>query len=268
MAIGLVDVLFLTFGALQIGWLFGGTRALASAGVTVAEYARHGFFELVAVAAMALPLLLVAHAVAVDAPAGTDGARRGFRWASGALIALVLVLLVSAADRMRLYQAAFGLTEARFYASALMGWLGLVFVWAAVTLRREQSAPFALGALLSAWVWVLALHAADPDARIVRVNAARMAAGHALDADYLRGLSADATPALVQLARALPATADPAVRCAVASAVATAARRSERTRDWRAWSVSRARARAALARAAVPAPASVCPPSAVGSAGR
>jgi hypothetical protein len=72
--LALVDALLLAFGVLQLGWLFGGARALDLAGVTVAEYARRGFFELLAVAALALPLLLVA-AARVGGDARAVGAR-------------------------------------------------------------------------------------------------------------------------------------------------------------------------------------------------
>ena len=251
-AVGLVDVLLLGFGALQLRWLFGGAGALATAGVTVAEYARSGFFELAAVAALVLPLLLVAHGVAgaeAMARESPSRAQRAFQLAAGVLVALVLVLLLSAADRMRLYLDAFGLTQARFYASALIVWLGLVFAWAAATLLRGRAAPFALGTLVSAWAMVLALQAVDPDARIAGVNLDRAAAGRELDAAYLGGLSADAAPALARRAPGLLAThPDPAVRCALRSTLHAAALRAGRPGDWRGWSLSRARARRHLPR--------------------
>lgn len=249
-ALGLVDALLVGFGVLQLRWLFGGAGALGAAGVTVAEYARSGFFELAAVAALALPLLLVAHGVvgdAASAPGSPRRAHRAFHVAAGVLVALVLVLLVSAADRMRLYLDAFGLTQARFYASALMVWLGLVFAWAAATLLRGRAAPFALGTLVSAWGMVLALHAVNPDARIASVNLGRAAAGRALDVEYLRGLSTDAAPALARHASALLAThPDAAVRCALRSTLHAAALRASEPGDWRGWRLSRARARRVL----------------------
>ncbi len=244
-ALGLVDLLFLGFGALQVGWLFGGARALSLAGVTVAEYARRGFFELVAVAALALPLLLLTHATADDDTAAPRD-RRAFRLAAGTLVALVLVLLLSAADRMRLYTDAFGLTESRFYASAFMGWLGVVFAWAAASLLRGRPAPFAVGSLVAAWTWVLALHVVNPDARIVDVNAARAVAGRSFDVGYVLGLSADAAPALT--ARVLPLLAtrgSSADQCALTVALRHAVRRTGGAAEWRSWRWSRTRARRA-----------------------
>jgi hypothetical protein len=149
---------------------------------------------------------------------------------------------------MRLYTESFGLTEARFYASAFMAWLGVVFAWAAASLLRGRAAPFAVGALVSAWLWVLALHAVNPEARIVGVNAARAVAGRPFDVAYVTALSADATPALV--ARVLPVVAargTTAERCALAEALQVQRRHDAERRDWRGWSWARFRARRALA---------------------
>jgi hypothetical protein len=60
-ALGALDLLFLLFVAVQARWLFGGARTVAeTTGLTIAEYARRGFFELVTAAALVLPLLLLA----------------------------------------------------------------------------------------------------------------------------------------------------------------------------------------------------------------
>ena len=59
-ALGLVIALFVAFIAVQSTYLFGGeTLIQASTGLTYAEYARSGFFQLVTVAFLVLPLLLV-----------------------------------------------------------------------------------------------------------------------------------------------------------------------------------------------------------------
>ena len=44
-----VDVLFAVFVGLQLAYLFGGLDTMAAGGITYADYARRGFFELVAV---------------------------------------------------------------------------------------------------------------------------------------------------------------------------------------------------------------------------
>lgn len=54
----MLDVLYAFFLAVQCAALFGGADYLARAGISYASYARSGFFQLVAVAAVNLACLL------------------------------------------------------------------------------------------------------------------------------------------------------------------------------------------------------------------
>ncbi len=87
---GIVNALFLAFVVVQLRYLFGGASLVAlSPGLTYAEYARRGFFELVTVAALVLPLLLAADWLATTVLRG-----RPERFAFGALAAGFLLLAV------------------------------------------------------------------------------------------------------------------------------------------------------------------------------
>ena len=111
--LALLDLLFLAFVLVQLRYLFGGQSLVETrTSLTYAEYARHGFFELVAVAALVLPLLLLA-----DWMRRRDRGRQDvlFRVLAGALIVLLFVVMASALQRMRLYQREYGLTELRVY---------------------------------------------------------------------------------------------------------------------------------------------------------
>src|SRR2546423_1508317 len=60
--LGLLDALFLGFVCVQVRYLFGSAAwVAATGGLTYAEYARRGFFELSWATALALPLLLALH---------------------------------------------------------------------------------------------------------------------------------------------------------------------------------------------------------------
>src|SRR5205823_3431807 len=60
--LGALDALFLAFVLVQFRYFFGGANLVeTSATLTYSEYARRGFFELVYVAALVLPTLLVIH---------------------------------------------------------------------------------------------------------------------------------------------------------------------------------------------------------------
>jgi Domain of unknown function (DUF4173) len=230
--LAILDLLFLAFVLVQFRYLFGGKGVVdATAGLTYAEYARHGFFELVAVAALTLPVLLVGDWSLRDG----DRGRRVFCWLSGALLALLAVVMASALQRLRLYVDQFGLTELRLYAAGVILWLAVVCGWFAVTVLRGRRHLFAVGALVSGFVATLALNVLNPDALIARTNVARPA----VDVGYLAGLSDDAVPTLIGRLRELPSEQ----RVFVASSLLD---RLHRGGDWRSWNLSRARSERAI----------------------
>ena len=236
-ALALLDLLFLLFVLVQLRYLFGGdARVEAETGLTYAEYARQGFFELVVVAALVLPVLLVA-----DWALRRERPRHAvvFRVLAGVLVALLLVVMASALQRMRLYQRAYGLTELRVYATGFMLWLAVVVGWTSATVLRGRRERFAFGALVSGFAAILAMNALNPDALIARTNVERASTGAEIDLRYLEGLSDDAVPTLVA---ALPEL-DETVRRRLAANLL--ARRSDD--DWRTWNWSRAHADALLA---------------------
>jgi hypothetical protein len=238
--LGVLALMLLVFAGIQAEYLFGGAETvLRTTGLTVAEYARRGFFELVTVATLVLALLLATYA-AIDRSSVTTV--RGYRLLSALLIALVGVVMASALVRMRLYVQNFGLSEDRIYVTAFMMWVGAVLAWFAVTVLRERASRFAYGAVTAGFATILALGALNPHALIVRTNLARAAAGHELDAEYLSRLSADAVPTIVS---AWP-TLDASTRCELRRG--TLRPWADRLRsDWRSWNLSRWRARRAVA---------------------
>ncbi|HEX2092290.1 MAG TPA: DUF4173 domain-containing protein, partial [Longimicrobiaceae bacterium] len=248
--LALLDALFLAFVAVQFRYLFGGQAWVSASGeIGWGEYARRGFFELVAVAALVLPVLLALHALL-----GVAGRReqRVFRVLAGTLVALLFVVMASAMERMRLYQAAYGLTELRLYTSVFMGWLALVFLWLGATVLRGRPERFPRGAVLAGFATVITLNLLDPDARIARVNLARGGETGDLDAAYLATLGPDAAPVL---ARAYPGLAEQD-RCAVRHALERWERRRD---DWRSWNWSRSRAKGIARRGQWVVPGTACP---------
>jgi hypothetical protein len=192
--LAVVDLLFLAFVLVQFRYLFGGAdHVRAITGLSYSEYARRGFFELVAVAALSLPLLLVAD---WSLDQGDVRRVRRFRLLAGLMLLLLSAVLASALFRMRLYTAEYGLTEQRFYPTAFMAWLVLVFGWFAATVLRGRRERFGIGALLAGWLILAGLNLVNPDAVIARVNLDRAIEGRRLDAAYAARLSADALPTL------------------------------------------------------------------------
>lgn len=229
-ALTAVDVLFLAFVLVQARYLFGGSDVvLERAHLTYAQYARHGFFELLAVTALVVPLVLAANAVVRER-------HRLVRSLSVALVVLTLVVAASALLRMQAYVHEYGLTELRVYVTGVVLWLAAVLLWSVPTILRGRGRRFALGVVLAGFAATLALNVADPDALVVRTNLARAK----VDPAYLASLSDDAVPSLLRRLPSLPA---PARRSIARSLLA---RRFDD--DLLGWNRSRSLAAAAVAR--------------------
>jgi hypothetical protein len=233
-ALGLVNLLFLAFLAVQARALLGGREFVETTiGLSYAEYARRGFFQLVACAAIALPALLAADwAMPPGAPR-----RRRFVFLAAVLTVMVLAVLVSAASRMNLYVDVYGLTELRLYTSAFMAWLAIAGLLFALTVLRGGRQRFAFTSLAAAAALLGGLVVVNPDATIVRFNVERVETA-GFDALYATSLSADSVPALID---GLPRL-DQAGRCFVSKRL-VGRWGSEDAPDWRTWSWSRGRAR-------------------------
>ena len=238
-AMGLVDLLFLSFVAIQLRYLFGGSAMVqVTPDLTYAAYAREGFFQLVATVGLALPWLLVTHRLLED---GGVRARSLFAGLAGLQLVLLFVVVASAFQRMLAYQDAYGLTELRVVATAgLVALTGLV-IWFGVTVLTGRAHRFALGGLVAAYLLVGSLHLINPGALVARHNLDRGAGLVELDVAHLASLGSDAAPILVNRMVELA----PNDRCTVAKALL----RSwgpDRPGDWRSFNLSEARARATV----------------------
>lgn len=186
------------FLATQARVLFGGEAFLRSQeGLTVANYAREGFFQLILAAFIVLVTLVMAEWLMA---AGDAAARRHFNRAGGVLLALVTTLLASAAVRIGIYMTLFGHSMDRMFASAAIVWVLLALVTCALTTLRGQAQRFAPAMVGVSIGWVAVLNVMNPEAMVVRANVARAVAGASFDVPYHAHLSADAVPVLLELA--------------------------------------------------------------------
>ncbi len=192
--LGAVDLLFAAFVGVQFRYFFGGQANITLDGFTYAEYARRGFSELVFVAIISLLLLLGLSSITRRAGSVQ---RRVFAGLGVGLVALVLVMLVSAFQRLVLYETAYGFSTLRTYTHIFMIWLGVLLVATIVLEIAQRQRTFALVAVLVAVGFGLTLNLINVDAFIVRQNVALAQSGHPLDMQYLRTLSNDAVPQMV-----------------------------------------------------------------------
>ena len=236
--LGALGLIFLVFTGLQARYLFGGEAViLQTAGLTYADYARGGFFELVVVAALLLPVLLGAEWL-LDQRTPKHLTR--FRVLAGMLLVLIALIVLSAILRMRLYMDTYGLTGDRFYAMAFMLWIGVVLILFGATVLRGMRDRFAFGAIVTGFITLGVLNVMNPDAIIARTNLTRAEAGAEFDVDHVKQLSADAVPELVNRAPVLLSGEQCEVFWkSIDGTVGTAS-------DWRTWNLSRSKARRAV----------------------
>lgn len=159
--LAIVGALYAAFCSTQLAFLFAG-RGLP-AGYTYADYARQGFWQLLAVTAINLALYGICLSYAPR--------RRPLVAALAVLILCTAVILASAFTRLHLYIGTYGLTWLRLTALTLMGYLAVVLLLCAIRLAGARI-PLAAITLMLAPAWFVALGYADPHHIIDACNAA------------------------------------------------------------------------------------------------
>jgi hypothetical protein len=204
--LGSVDALFAAFVAVQVRYFFGGQTNINVAGFTYSEYAVRGFNELLAVAFFSLMLFLGLSSITRRE---TPGQRWFFSALGTGLALLVTVILISAFQRLSLYEQAYGFTRLRLYTHVFMGWLGLLLLAVVALEWFGRLRHFALTAVLVVLGFAASFNLLNVDALIVQLNVAHGTAlvaaqdpaytrrGPSFDAIYLATLTDDAIPALV-----------------------------------------------------------------------
>ncbi|MCP9275529.1 DUF4153 domain-containing protein [Mycolicibacterium arenosum] len=223
--LGVLNVLFLGFVAVQATVLFGGhEHVLGTDGLTYAEYARQGFWQLLWVAALTLVVLAVVIRVAARVEPRD---RVLLRVLVGTLCATSIVVVISAIHRMWVYQQAYGFSVQRLVVITIELWLGAVFLLIAITGIRMAGRWLPRAVLLAGVVALLGLAAMNPERFIAERNIDRYEQSGLLDTEYLLRLSPDIQPALQRLPEAMRV-------CAFY--------RDDRPVPWYAFNLARARA--------------------------
>ena len=179
------------FAVIQFKYLFGGAEAAAMSGGW-AEYARSGFYSLVGVA------FVVCAGALGCARAGRENMFA--RVLTLVLIALTFVILTSAAYRLYLYVAAYGLSVLRVMAAWAIAAVGVCLVLVGVkTLRAGfRFWPWAAGIVLVMW---MAFAFVNVQGLVARYNVGAYMDGRldTLDTEYIASLSPAALGALYDL---------------------------------------------------------------------
>ena len=231
-----LDLLFLGFAAVQADVLLASDkdRLLQSTGLSYAEYARQGFWQLLIVTGLVLAVVAVAVRYA---PLKSRADRVTVRTLLGLLCALTLVVVAVALRRLYLYEETYGWTRLRLWVHAFELWMGLVIVLIAVAGIRLKAAWLPRAIATSGAAGLLALSLLNPDGFIAARNVDHFRHTGSADLSYLSGLSADAAAALERLP-------EPQRSCTLRP-LADALQHGD---SWSSFNLSRDRARAMLRR--------------------
>ncbi len=206
--LGSVVALFAMFVVIQFQYFFGGHVNINVTGYTYSEYAVKGFGELVTVAFFALFMLLGLNAITRRE---TERQRAIYSGLGVALVALLLVMLFSAYQRLGLYEAVYGFSRLRTYTHVVLYWIGALLVATIILEITHKEKYFTFAMLVASFGFAISLPIVNVDAFIVRQNIAheissvssstnsssRVERSDDFDEQYLTQLSDDAVPALV-----------------------------------------------------------------------
>ena len=118
---------------------------------------------------------------------------------NAALVALAIVVVLSALQRLAQYDQAYGWTVLRLVVAAAEVWLGPVLLGCAPAWLTHRTAVLPRALPAAAAVGLLALAVAGPDALVARWDVERFEQTGRIDAQYLSTLSDDALPELARL---------------------------------------------------------------------
>jgi len=187
----LLNVVYLLFSFIQIRFLFGGAETAAMQG-GYAQYARSGFFQLVAVAVINLGVVLMTQSRLPRSNA--------VKALCGLVLANTAVILVSAAFRMGLYISVYGLSVLRLLTLWGMLVIAVGIIASVIKLLRAEFRFFRVFFAFALASWVL-LSLLRPDAVIANYNVDAYLNGHVaqMDLDYLAVMETNALPAFEKL---------------------------------------------------------------------
>ncbi len=195
--LGTLNFLFLVFVIIQIKYLFAGQSAITNLGFTYAEYTHKGFAEMIFTALLSFGLIFGVEKYIEK----KENSHAGFfKFLSGLMIVLLLVIMSSAFMRLNLYEQAYGFTLLRLLVQGFILWLAVIFLWLGYKIMfMANEYTFTFGIFFSVIVFFFIFNLLNPDAFIAQKNIGQFAKQGKLDTLYLSELSADAVPEISSL---------------------------------------------------------------------
>jgi hypothetical protein len=191
-------VIYLVFIAAMAGYLTSAFASDLPADFTYAEYARRGFFELCAVAAINLCALAFAW---MFGKRGASKHPKPLRVIGGLMSTLTLLLIAAAASKMIMYVDVYGLSRLRLY--TLWAMLALVCVFVALLIWHIRPKGAGKPIILVCVALFLGLYFANTDGIIAKHNVKNYLDGNlkTVDTKMLADMSDATVPWLDELCK-------------------------------------------------------------------
>ncbi|TET51855.1 MAG: DUF4173 domain-containing protein [Actinomycetota bacterium] len=193
--LSLLNIVYAVFSVIQFTYLFWGQSFILPSSYTYAEYARRGFFELVAVTVINFIILLIAVSFIQKENSKTHMASKILL---SFLVGFTFVLLISAFYRMLIYEQAYGFTYLRIFVQAFMVLLFFLFILNIIYIWYTKLPIIKSYFVMSLMVYIV-LNFTNVDLVIARNNINRYLETGQIDMEYLKGLSYDAIPEMERL---------------------------------------------------------------------
>jgi hypothetical protein len=128
----------------------------------------------------------------------SPGQRKVLQGLSIGLTSLAGIIIMSALQRMLLYTSMFGLTELRVYVSTFIVMVAVILVMLNVLHATDRGRYFVPASLAVGLLFQMGIQVPNVEGLVARDIITRHLAGKDGDMNYLRQLSADAVPAILE----------------------------------------------------------------------
>lgn len=190
--LSMLNAVYLLFIAVQFSYFF---HDGLQAGYTYATYARKGFFELFVVTLINWSILI---SFMKRVKTGNNGLKLVLRLLYSALIVSSAILLVSAYQRLSLYEEMYGYTIDRLLAHSFMLFLIVIFAYTLIRVWLENLSILHFY-LISGFLFYTLLNVVNLEEIIVENNLERYAETGKIDIHYLNYIGAEGLMGLITL---------------------------------------------------------------------
>jgi hypothetical protein len=191
----IINIVYLLFSIVQFSYLYGGGNNFLPQKFTYSEYARKGFFELVAVTIINFTILLSSMKFIKKDNKLINRISNIFLTL---LVAFTFNMLFSAHFKMSLYEQTYGFTYLRIFVHIFMFMLSLLFIVALIGIWNRRM-PLNKTLILIVLSMFIVLNYINVDKIIAKKNIDIYYKTQKIDVQYLKNLSYDAIPEILRL---------------------------------------------------------------------